>query len=585
MRIWKCCYKLFSIWGKRKMITPISVEVFVNKVIEVPGLYPRFQPDNERIEHFYELMKFGQEFPPIYVKKDDSERHVQHILVGGKHRLEAARRFGKQKIKAFLVNEEDQYLLLLAARLNEKSSKPQTAEELRQVIRNTWEVYGVRDVHKIAEKIEHPIDYVRRVLKPLRDAEKEELKKKVASIRTQGLSERQIANQLGVSRDRVHRIIKVVRNGEADENAPPQKIAQNIENNQKDQNISTRIAANQRKSDVSSSISDKLSISNGSGQPKSQSTDKGILIEKLAETNHVSKPDTPKKTDNSQEEAESEPGNLDNLDSVVGYSYRHKPDETADNDCSLKEPCSIIPELEKLDQKAAQNVNAKTDRPRLTSAEKQALRVMELAGAGWNVEQIAKRIGRTEQFVRNVAASVIALLQNQSSKHPLAGRSHEEIAETLGIEPSVIEFMDEIVTHFPGVIPERKNIWWWLRENFLKYRSGAVERGSLIDIVRHETIYWKAVADNMLPSWEQEKEQIKPFEELPQDIEERFLNYMDLIDQLIDIATKGGFKADKITQAVLQRCNMVITIQNKLRRKLGQWNVPAEDNKNCESTG
>jgi len=545
------------------MFTSVPVEVSVNKVVEVPGLYPRFHSDNKRIEHFYELMRFGQEFPPIYVKKDNSKRHIQYILVGGKHRLEATRRFGKQKIKAFLVNEEDQYLLLLAARLNEKSSKPQTAEELRQVIRNTWEVYGVRDVHKIAEKIEHPIDYVRRVLKPLRDAEKKALKKKVANLKEQKLSERQIAKQLSISRQKVQRIIKVARNGETTESGPPQKIAQNIENNQKDQNISARIAANQRKSDESSSISDKFSISNDSGQPK--------LV--LSTSTNIN---------NSQE---LKPGNVDNLESIVGYGYRHKPDETANNDCSLKEPCSIIPELEKLDQKAAQNVNPKTDRPHLTPSEKQALRAMELAGAEWNVEQIAKRIDRTEQFVRNVAASVIALFQNQSSKHPLAGRPHEEIAEALGMESSVVEFIDEITTHLPGVIPERKNIWWWLRENFPKYRSGTVERGSLIDIVRYETIYWKAVADNMLPSWEEEKEQMKPLEELPQNIEKRFLNYMDLIDELIDIATKGGFKADKITQSVLQRCNMVVTIQNKLRRKLGQWNIPAEDNKNCESTG
>ena len=54
----------------------------------------------------------------------------------------------------------------------------------------------------------------------------------------------------------------------------------------------------------------------------------------------------------------------------------------------------------------------------------------------------------------------------------------------------------------------------------------------------------------------------------------------NLVDELINMSNKGAFKAEKITQAVLQRCNMVVTAQNTLRRKLGQWNVLAEDS-NC----
>ncbi|MBW2569224.1 MAG: ParB N-terminal domain-containing protein [Deltaproteobacteria bacterium] len=494
------------------------VNMAVNKVMHNQGIYPRFRTDPDRIRLFAEQIECGAHFPPIKV--------VQHdgfcVLLDGCHRLEAYKQLEKPKIPVEVWKIEQKHWRLAAARFNNISSKPLSRQELQKTICDAWEIDGLRDIHEIAHELNCSERYVRKILKPDRDAEKEKLKEEIALLKTAGLSEREIARKVN----------------------KPRTTVQNIALTLKQKN-------------------------------------KGDTSKKVAENGTVPKPATTKNSENPHKTKNPA------LESVVGYGYRHKPDETANNDYSLKEPCSIIPELEKLDQKKVvrNGTSARTDQSCLTPSEKQALRAMELAGAEWNVEQIAKRIDRTEQFVRNVAASVIALFQNQSSKHPLAGRSHEEIAERLDMDTSVVEFIDEIVTHLPGVIPERKNIWWWLRENFPKYRSGAVERGSLIDIVRYETICWKAIADNMLPSWEEKKEQMKPLEELPQDIEERFLNYMDLVDKLIDIATKGGFKADKVTQAVLQRCNMVVTIQNKLRRKLGQWNISAEDNKNCESTG
>ncbi|MEA3427653.1 MAG: ParB N-terminal domain-containing protein [Thermodesulfobacteriota bacterium] len=489
-----------------------TVNVAVNKVTHNQGIYPRFEIDFDRIRLFAEQIECDVHFPPVKV--------VQHngfyVLLDGCHRLEAYKQLEKPKIPVEVWKIDQRHWRLAAARFNNISSKPLSRQELQKTIQDAWGIDGIRDLDEIAHELNCSERYVRKILKPVRDAEKEKLKEQVVLLKEEGLSVRQIVKKTDKPHSTVHRIVT------------------------------------------------------------SKTNQKENIQEKVSQNGTVPKWDTPKSSENPQEDEKTL------LESVVGYGYRHKPDKTTNNSSFLEEPRSILPELEKLDRKRAARPDI--SEPLLLS-EKQALRAMELAGAEWNVEQIAKRIDNTEQFVRNVAAGVIALFQNQSSKHPLAGRSDEKIAENLGMEPSVVEFIDEIVTHLPGVIPERKNIWWWLRENFPKYRSGTVERGSLIDIVRHETIYWKAIANNILPSWEEEKEQMKPLEKLPQDIEERFLNYMDLIDELIDIANKGGFKAEKITQAVLQRCNMVVTIQNKLRRKLGQWNVSAEDNKNCECTG
>jgi hypothetical protein len=505
------------------MFTSISAtEVLIDKIVEIPGIYPRFEVDQGRIELFYEHMQCGQEFPPINIVKDESNKGC-YVLLGGKHRLEAWRRLGKRNIRAFRMAVERRHWRLVAASLNGMSSKPLKGEELKKVIQDAWEIDGIRDIEEIAHKLNCSERYVRKILKPVRDATKEKLKEQVVQLNKEGLSQREIANKMDVSRDKVRYLLEVGENGTVPFSPTP-KITENTGNSDlKASQNETVLFCDIIKSEEKSSNFEKK-------------TPNSVII----------------------------PAEFGQSDENI-FS-----DETADNNCSPKEPRSVIPDLEKY-------VHS------WTPSEKQALRAMELAGAGWNVEQIAKRLDQTEQFVRNVAAAVITFFQNQSPKHPLANRSHQEIAEALSMEPAVAKFMGNIVICSPGIIPERKNIWWWLRENFPKYRSGAVERGSLIDIIRYETVYWKAVADNVLPPWEQEEEQMELLEKFPEDMEKRFLDYMNLIDELIDMSNKGALK--KIAQTVLQRCNMVVTEQNKLRRKLGQWNVPSEDNNNYESTG
>ena len=564
-----------------------ATEVLIDKIVEIPGIYPRFEVDEGRIELFYEHMQCGQEFPPINIVKDESNKGC-YVLLGGKHRLEAWRRSGKRKIKAFRMAVERRHWRLVAASLNAMSSKPLKGEELKKVIRDAYEIDGIRDTEEIAHKLNCTVQYVRKILKPVRDMDKEKLKERVVQLRKEGLSLSDISNKTGKPRPTIQSILKAeVYENETVSFSYTPKSEENSSNSEKTLPNPCTITAESGKSKENGFFDEtaekeklkeqvvQLRKEGLSEREIAAKTDKPqptvhriitdvIQNETCFEMNH---PETGRIPANSEKTppnpctitAESEKSDEN------GFS-----DKTADNNCFPKEPRSVIPDLEK-------HVHS------WTPADKQAIRAMELAGAGWNVEQIAKRLDRTEQFVRNVAAAVVAFFQNQSPKHPLANRSHQEIAEALSMEPVVAEFMGDIVICSPGIISERKNIWWWLRENFPKYRSGAVERGSLIDIIRHETVYWKAVADNVRPSWEQEKEQLEPLEKFPEDKEKRFLDYINLIDELIDMSNKGTLK--KIAQAVLQRCNMVVIEQNKLRRKLGQWNVPAEDNNNYESAG
>ena len=44
---------------------------------------------------------------------------------------------------------------------------------------------------------------------------------------------------------------------------------------------------------------------------------------------------------------------------------------------------------------------------------------MELVRAGWNVQTIAKNLGKTEPWVRNTAGALIAIYQSETGHPPL----------------------------------------------------------------------------------------------------------------------------------------------------------------------
>ena len=146
-----------------------TLNVSLNKITQDQGIYPRFNTDYVRVYLFTELMELGEKFPPVKVVKNGDF----YVLLDGNHRLEARKRLCKEKIAADVFDIPERLWRLAAARFNGKSSMPLKGDELKRVIENAWEIDGIRDTYEIAHELGCTDRYVRKVLKPIRDKERQ----------------------------------------------------------------------------------------------------------------------------------------------------------------------------------------------------------------------------------------------------------------------------------------------------------------------------------------------------------------------------------------------------------------------------
>jgi hypothetical protein len=104
---------------------------------------------------------------------------------------------------------------LMCLVLLKTSSKPLSGKELQKTIRDAWEIDGIRDTQEIAQELNCSVRYVRRVLQPVRQAEKDKLKEEIVDLKKEGLSEREIAKKTGKPRTTIQRIAStgVAQNG------------------------------------------------------------------------------------------------------------------------------------------------------------------------------------------------------------------------------------------------------------------------------------------------------------------------------------------------------------------------------------
>ncbi|MFH1674285.1 MAG: hypothetical protein ABIF87_12780 [Pseudomonadota bacterium] len=453
-------------------------DILLNKITQDQGIYPRFNTDTDRISLFRELMECGDvHFPPIKVVRHNGF----YILLDGHHRLEAHRRQGKQKIRTEIWKIEKRHWRLAAARFNNVSSKPLTGKELQKTIRDAWEIDGIRDTQEIAQELNCSVQYVRRVLKSVKQAEKDKIKKDIVELKKEGLSEREIATRTGEPRTTVQRIISkgVAQNETVSKWAAPKKVAE-PHNTEKTKPMTGLIGSNPDPADNKSDISSRTS------------SDHAITVFN-----------------------------------------------------TLEEPPSAIPELSKYG----------TWKP----GEKTCIRAMELAHAGWDVASISRKLDKTDPWVRNTAAALIAIHQSQTDKHPHQGRTTDQIAEGLDISDDRVVYLNEFVLHFPGVLPDRATIFRWLANNAAPYQDyNNIPPGSLLDIMRLEAIYRKCLNDGIRPPWE--KEEPPKLDELPADVTQGFKETLQFFEDLTDLV-QGGI-LDEVMEDLLKRYNWFIISVN-----------------------
>ncbi|MCD4831744.1 MAG: hypothetical protein K8R02_08090 [Anaerohalosphaeraceae bacterium] len=587
-----------------------ATEVLINKIVEIPEIYPRFEVDQGRIELFYEHMQCGQEFPPVNIVKDESNKGC-YVLLGGKHRLEAWRRSGKRKIKAFRMTVEKRHWRLAAASLNAMSSKPLKGEELRKVIQDAWEIDGIRDAEEIAHKLNCSERYVRKILKPVRDAEKEKLKKEVVQLRKEGLSLSDIGNRISKPKTTVQSILEAYENGTVPFSYGP-KSEENSSNLEKIPPNSCTITAESGKSDENSSIPDKPPAADNSDQPKLKSGKKEIATRKWSETEQVPKRTTPKSEENSSNSeeilpnsctitADSEKSDKNGFSEEAAEKEKLKETDVIQNGtCSeMNHPkterntCNseTIPEPEIPTEKAvsAPQVEESTSDtpsepfsaiPDLTEfageegwkpGEKTCLRAMELVRAKWNVKAIARKLDKTEVWVRSTAVALIAVYQSKTDKHPHQDWTAEKIAQGLVIADDRVIYLTEFVRCWLGILPDREITFYWIQENLPVYQNFThVPEGSLLNIMSLEAVYRRSVREGKQPPWE--KENPPRLDVIPPDIIDRSAGARTLFYDMADSVHQGLF--DDIIKDIIERFNWFIISVNDFKDALverGKW--------------
>jgi transcriptional regulator with XRE-family HTH domain len=160
-------------------------------------------------------MECDEHFPPIkvvYIKKIG-----KYVLLDGKHRLEAYILRGEIEILAYIFDFPEEHWLMVSARFNGKSSKPLKGEEIKQIITQTWQS-GIKDTTVIAKEMNLSVRYVEKILKTARDEERDKRKEEILELHQQGMSQREIASEVGLSLCCVNMTLK---SNEENHNAPP----------------------------------------------------------------------------------------------------------------------------------------------------------------------------------------------------------------------------------------------------------------------------------------------------------------------------------------------------------------------------
>jgi len=181
------------------------VEILIRNIKTELAYYPRSQPDQERIKEFVEAMECGEYFPPVKVAKGEGKG--VYILLDGKHRLEAKKLRGETKTPVNIFPVKKEHWLMSAARFNSKSSKPLHPDEIKKIIIASWQ-NGIKDTAEIAREMGRTVRYIEMVLKPIRDEERDKRDETILKLHQQGMSQRKIASEIGISPSAINKSLK-----------------------------------------------------------------------------------------------------------------------------------------------------------------------------------------------------------------------------------------------------------------------------------------------------------------------------------------------------------------------------------------
>ena len=130
-------------------MTVTTESVKIHDIVANDELHPRVKLDDATIDDYARLMQEGAELPPIVVFQEGAK----YYLSDGRHRLEAARRIGRQMIVAEVRKGSQRDALLHAVGANATHGLRRTSADKRKAVKlllddPEWRQWAVNQIAK-----------------------------------------------------------------------------------------------------------------------------------------------------------------------------------------------------------------------------------------------------------------------------------------------------------------------------------------------------------------------------------------------------------------------------------------------------
>lgn len=156
------------------------------------------------------LVSNFDELPPIVV-------NIDHYVVDGWHRIQAAKTLGRDKIRCYIIDEVDEVMLFrIAVSMNTRHGFALTYWERRDALFKMWED-GERDMKVLCSAVGIGRASAYKMLEDKRNVEQAKLRFSVLSLNRQGKTQKEIAEETGVSQSTVSRLLKEMKDTEEKE--------------------------------------------------------------------------------------------------------------------------------------------------------------------------------------------------------------------------------------------------------------------------------------------------------------------------------------------------------------------------------
>jgi hypothetical protein len=423
--------------------------------------------------------------------------------------LDAHKICGIYEIAGIVEKIERKLWRLYAAKYNVRTSKPLSRDELKSVIKNVYEIDGIKQSGVIAENLSCTIQYVNKVLKSRKDDDKQRKVWRARELSAKGFSQENIAEKLSE---------------EFGESIPRRTVARWLADQSFGQNETV------------------------SFWPKSVTTT----------------PDSPSEPGFSQKNQEE---NTDQKS--VTFASRNErtsiPDSdheayTSATDAETEDPADVSPEAPESHPESEVAYEAPPDeelRPQptflaeavgefldLEPVEKKTLVAAYMLLLEDDVESIAKQVEEPPVWVRKTAAIVAYTWWRYSV---------EDIMEKLEVSEdraAIIAFVHQVM---PKNIPPLDKLVEWISTN-TKYHD------DLMEMIQQEAIEqcFKAQSECELP---------QPLAEIPSDIDRGFIEAEKFLEDVLKMLEQRQFQG-KLLEEIMLRFNGLQPVLNEIRQTL-----------------